>query len=230
MGASVVAVAEDDLSIARDSAMAIANAWQENRLSFIGQLTGLSQAIEQAVAFREVNASQPVGLLDMGDNVGGGGPGDGTSIMHQWLIDGKGKILSVIADEECVLQCIQAGIGNVLDLSVGGKRSPSLHGPPIVGSFRVLKVSDGRFGEKGITHGGYSDFDQGPTVVLENENGFTLIVTTDRVAPMSIQQILSQGLDPKEFAAIVIKGVHAPVAAYAPHCKSRRLGVSVIGF
>jgi microcystin degradation protein MlrC len=218
MGASVVAVAEDDLSIARDSAMAIANAWHEDRLSFIGQLTGLSQAIKQAVAFRDVNASQPVGLLDMGDNVGGGGPGDGTSIMHQWLIDGKGKILSVIADEACAQQCIQAGIGSILELSVGGKRSPSLHGPPIVGVFRVLNVSDGRFVEKGITHGGYSDFDQGPTVVLENENGFTLIVTTHRVAPMSIQQILSQGLDPKEFAAIVIKGVHAPVAAYAPYC------------
>jgi microcystin degradation protein MlrC len=218
MGASVVAVAEDDLSIARGSAMAIANAWQENRLSFIGQLLGLSQAIEQAVAFRELNASQPVGLLDMGDNVGGGGPGDGTSIMHQWLIDGEGKILSVIADEECVQQCIQAGIGSTLELSVGGKRSPSLHGPPIAGTFRVLKVSDGRFFEKGITHGGYSDFDQGPTVVLESENGFTLIVTTHRVAPLSIQQILSQGLDPIKFAAIVIKGVHAPVAAYAPYC------------
>ena len=55
-------------------------------------------------------------------------------------------------------------------------------------------------------------------MVLESENGFTVIVTTHRVAPMSIQQILSQGLDPNEFSAIVIKGVHAPVAAYAPYC------------
>jgi microcystin degradation protein MlrC len=218
MGASVVAVAEDDLSIARDSAMAIARVWQDDRQSFMGQLTGLSQSIEQAVAFRELNASKPVGLLDMGDNIGGGGPGDGTSIMHQWLIDGKGKILSVIADEECVQQCIRASIGSTLELSVGGKHSPSLHGPPIVGIFRVRYSSDGRFVEKGITHGGYSDFDQGPTVVLESENGFTVIVTTHRVAPMSIQQILSQGLDPNDYSAIVIKGVHAPVAAYAPYC------------
>jgi microcystin degradation protein MlrC len=218
MGASVVAVAEHELSIAKDAAMTIASAWLDDRQSFIGELTELSQAIEQAVAFRELNASKPVGLLDMGDNVGGGGPGDGTSILHQWMIDGKGKILSVIADEECVQQCIQAGIGSILELSVGGKRSPSLHGPPIIGIFRVRYLSDGTFLEKGITHGGYSDFDQGPTVVLESENGFTVIVTTHRVAPMSIQQILSQGLDPNEFSAIVIKGVHAPVAAYAPYC------------
>ena len=39
-----------------------------------------------------------------------------------------------------------------------------------------------------------------------------------RVGPMSIQQLLSQSIDPAAFAAIVIKGVHAPVAAYAPVC------------
>ena len=218
MGASVVAVAEQDLSMAKDAAMAIASAWLDDRQSFVGELTGLPQAIELAVACREQNASKPVGLLDMGDNVGGGGPGDGTLVMHQWVIDGKGKILAVLADEECVQQCIRAGIGSRLELSVGGKRSPSLHGPPLVGTFRVRSLSEGTFREKGITHGGYSDFDQGPTVVLESENGFTVIVTTHRVAPMSIQQILSQGLDPNEFSAIVIKGVHAPVAAYAPYC------------
>ena len=35
---------------------------------------------------------------------------------------------------------------------------------------------------------------------------------------MSLHQVLSQGLKPDDFAAIVIKGVHAPVAAYASVC------------
>lgn len=218
MGASVVAVAENDQSVAEVAAKAIASAWFEDRKSFVGELIGLPQAVEHAIEFRASDASKPVGLLDMGDNVGGGGPGDGTWIVHQWKLNGKGKILAVIADASCVQQCIQAGVGSVLPLSIGGKSSPSLHGPPIVGGFRMQHLSDGRFVERGVTHGGYSDFDQGPTAVLEGENGLTLVVTSYRVGPMSIQQILSQGIEPNDFSAIVIKGVHAPVAAYAPYC------------
>jgi microcystin degradation protein MlrC len=218
MGASVVAVAENDLSIAKEAALAISQSWYEDRHSFVGELIELPQAVERAIAFRRCDSSKPVGLLDMGDNVGGGSPGDGTSVVHQWMLDGKGKILTVIADEECVVQSIQAGVGCTISLSIGGKNSPSLHGPPILGSFLVKHLSDGRFVEKGATHGGYSVFDQGPTAVLEGENGLTVIATTHRVGPMSIQQVLSQNLEPRDFEAIVIKGVHAPVAAYAPYC------------
>ena len=39
------------------------------------------------------------------------------------------------------------------------------------------------------------------------------------MAPFSLNQILSCGLDPASFRILVAKGVHAPVAAYAPVCK-----------
>ena len=45
---------------------------------------------------------------------------------------------------------------------------------------------------------------------------------------MILHQVLSQGLNPADFAAIVIKGVHAPVAAYAPVC-SRLIRVNTDG-
>jgi microcystin degradation protein MlrC len=38
------------------------------------------------------------------------------------------------------------------------------------------------------------------------------------MAPLSLQQVLSQEVDPLSFAAVILKGVHAPVAAYAPVC------------
>jgi microcystin degradation protein MlrC len=37
--------------------------------------------------------------------------------------------------------------------------------------------------------------------------------------PFSLSQITSCDLAPKDFQLIVIKGVHAPVAAYAPVCR-----------
>jgi microcystin degradation protein MlrC len=48
------------------------------------------------------------------------------------------------------------------------------------------------------------------------------------MAPLSLQQVLAQGVDPLEFAAIILKGVHAPVAAYAPVC-SRLIRINTRG-
>jgi len=38
--------------------------------------------------------------------------------------------------------------------------------------------------------------------------------------PASLQQLISCGLDPSQFHILVAKGVHAPVAAYEPVCKT----------
>ena len=54
--------------------------------------------------------------------------------------------------------------------------------------------------------------------MLQGDSGLTVVATTLRVAPLSLQQILSQNLRPADFSAIILKGVHAPVAAYAPAC------------
>ncbi|MFY8056491.1 MAG: MlrC C-terminal domain-containing protein, partial [Planctomycetaceae bacterium] len=82
----------------------------------------------------------------------------------------------------------------------------------------VISITDGRFSESEPRHGGYSQFNQGTTAVLLGDSGLTVVATTLRVAPLSLQQVLSQKLQPADFAAIILKGVHAPVAAYAPVC------------
>jgi microcystin degradation protein MlrC len=58
----------------------------------------------------------------------------------------------------------------------------------------------------------------GPTVVTQLETGQTVMLTSRRVAPFSLQQLTSCGVDPQQFQVVVAKGVHAPVAAYAPVC------------
>ena len=42
--------------------------------------------------------------------------------------------------------------------------------------------------------------------------------TTGRAFPGSLQQIISCDLKPEDFDIIILKGVHSPVAAYAPVC------------
>ncbi len=228
MGGTVLAVSECSREQAESVAKQMAQFWWDMRAEFTGQLLSVEEAIAAAVEIRRQDPRQPVGLLEMGDNVGGGSPGDGTWIAHGWLKHGQGKVLTVIGDPIAVQAAIAAGVGNEIRLAVGGRLDAARHGAPLEDTFRVVSLSDGKFSEPETRHGGYSKFDQGSTAVLEAASELTIIATTRRVAPMSLHQVLSQGLKPEDFAAIVIKGVHAPVAAYAPVC-SRLIRVNTRG-
>jgi len=58
----------------------------------------------------------------------------------------------------------------------------------------------------------------GRTVVVDTDVGLTLQLTSKRIVPFSLNQLLSCGIDPRAFQVIVAKGVHAPAAAYEPVC------------
>jgi microcystin degradation protein MlrC len=206
----------------------MADVWWSMRDAFVGQMISVEEAIQLANSMRAKHPDKPVGLLEMGDNVGGGSPGDGTWMVHGWLQLGVGNLLVVIADAEVVRQAIVAGVGGVIETSIGGKADPERHGPRWSDQFEVLSLSDGKFSESQVRHGGYNRFDQGPTAVLRGQRGVTVIATTLRMAPLSLQQVLSQHVRPEDFAAIVLKGVHAPTAAYSPVC-SQLLRVNTMG-
>ena len=55
--------------------------------------------------------------------------------------------------------------------------------------------------------------------MLRNKRGLTVMLTSRRMPPFSLQQLLSCGLEPGSFRILVAKGVNAPVAAYAPVCQ-----------
>jgi microcystin degradation protein MlrC len=44
------------------------------------------------------------------------------------------------------------------------------------------------------------------------------MITSRRIAPVSLRQLTSCNLSPGDYQMIVAKGVHSPVAAYAPVC------------
>ncbi|MFM8214149.1 MAG: MlrC C-terminal domain-containing protein, partial [Pirellula sp.] len=69
-------------------------------------------------------------------------------------------------------------------------------------------------------HGGISYFDQGPSVVVQaTEAPMTILLTSRRMVPFSLNQLTSCGLDPRSFRVLVAKGVHAPLAAYREVCQ-----------
>jgi microcystin degradation protein MlrC len=213
MGSAVIVVIDGD----RAEAQSLANEWGEflwsRREQFVGKLTAVSDAIEFAATH-----DGPICLLDMGDNVGGGSPGDGTILARELNARGIGPAFVCLFDPEAVARAETAGSASNLHFALGGK-TDSLHGEPLEADFRVASLHDGTFEEPVVRHGGYQSFDQGRTAVVQTDSGLTIMLTSRRVPPFSLRQITAFGVDPAAFRVLVAKGVHAPVAAYAPVCK-----------
>lgn len=213
VGAAVCVVTDDEPALARRLADQFAGHWWARRHDFVGRLIDVGTAIERAA-----RAAGPVCLLDMGDNVGGGSPGDGTVLAHALHARHLTPAFVCLADAEAVAAAARAGTGNRVTLAVGGK-TDDRHGPPLRAEFTVSGLFEGRFREAAATHGGIAAFDQGPTALLVTATGLTVMATTNRMAPFSLNQLTCCGLDPAWFRVLVAKGVHAPVAAYAAVCE-----------
>jgi len=213
MGTSVLVVTDDDPDLARRLADDFAEYLRLRRNAFVGQLTPVREAVAQAA-----NKPGPVCVLDMGDNIGGGSSGDGTLLLKALIEQGVGSAFVAICDPAAAERALKAGINARLELQFGGKSDPK-QGGPIVAPVSVRGLYDGKFEETQARHGGQTSYDMGPTAVVQLQSGQTVMLTSRRVAPFSLQQMISCNLDPASFQVIVAKGVHAPIAAYSPVCK-----------
>ena len=91
---------------------------------------------------------------------------------------------------------------------------------PLHTDVTIRSLHEGHFTEPEIRHGGRTNFNMGATAIVETNTGITIALTSLRTVPVSLGMMTSCGLDPADFQVIVAKGVHAPVAAYAPVCKA----------
>ena len=213
MGSAVLAVVDGDLALARDMAYRLGQEMWSRRESFRGELMDIDTAVEHAATLKG-----SVCLLDMGDNVGGGSPGDGTLLAHAIQQRRLPRAYVCLYDPQVVQQAEAAGVGARQMLSVGGK-TDGRHGPPLEDNFTVVGIYDGRYEEPQPRHGGFRVMDQGRTAVLRTDYDLTVMVTSRRSFPVSLGQLTCCQLDPAAFHLLVAKGVHAPVAAYRAVCQ-----------
>lgn len=205
MGSSVIAVVDADRDFATEMAGRLAAEMETNREKYEPVFLSVNEAVRQAADER----ASPVVLLDMGDNVGGGSPANSTAIATSWVRYGQGQGFVVLCDALSVERADEAGAGAELEIAVGDAEDP------VKATFRVVSLHDGLFFEKEARHGGFSEFDQGRTAILETtDERLTVMATTRRMAPFSLSQLTSFGVDPERFQMIVAKGVIAPMAAY----------------
>ncbi len=212
MGSSFIAVTDNDPPLAQRSADALADWLIARRHDFVGALPNVDEAVEQAM--RLVG---PVCLLDVGDNVGGGSPADGTLIAHA-LHARRVRSFVCLYDPAAVQRASDAAPGASIELDMGGK-TDDLHGNPLRAMVTVISLHDGEFTESQPRHGGKTRYDMGRTAIVETTSGLTVQLTSRRTPPFSLNQLLSCGIEPARYHVLVAKGVNAPIAAYRPVCR-----------
>jgi microcystin degradation protein MlrC len=97
-----------------------------------------------------------------GDNIGGGSAADSTFILAEAIAQGISSYLQSMFDPDAALACESAGIGAVVDLSLGA-HTDGLHGEPLAVQAKVRALSDGLYENPSDmpTHGGAKYFDAG---------------------------------------------------------------------
>lgn len=161
------------------------------------------------------NSPKPVLLLDMGDNIGGGAPGNSLYLLKVFENHGLFKTLFCIYEPETVSYLEKKRSKNLLEISLKDSTGDHLN----VSAY-VLQIVDGQFSELSPRHGGQVHYDMGTTAIIQTTNGSTLMLMSNRVPPFSLQQLTTFDLKPENFDVVIAKGVIAPLAAYGLTCKT----------
>lgn len=211
-GVSVIAVTDNDLAAAQRIVTELSDLTWNLRHQMRIENVPPAVAVAQAIAHPE----GPVVLVDVGDNIGGGTPGDGTVILAELLRQGATEATIVINDPEAVQAAFAAGVGAELALDVGGK-TDRRHGDPVPIVGRVEQLGDGRWTHEGPENAGVP-VDPGPIAVVRVD-GVNLLLTTSKTPPGDLQQLKSAGIDPAGQKILVVKAAVRWRGGYWPITK-----------
>ena len=185
--AAALALGLDEVA-AWSAARQLARAYWEARHEFaFGVPTGsVDDCIEMALA----SAAKTVFLSDSGDNVTAGAPGDLPYVLERLLAHDVSKSLYAgMIDAAAVDICFAAGIGPVVELSLGGKLDP-VHGQPLPVRARIDKLQ---------VSAAY-----GRQVILQVDQ-VAVIVSERRLAFTTLAQFTELGIDPLDYKIVCLK-------------------------
>ena len=209
-GVSILVTTNGNMALAEAYADEFASDIWEMRTAFTFNLHSVESAIELA----NQTDGKPIVLADGADNPGGGGPCDGTTILQKFIeADVQDAVIAVIADPESVAQAVAAGVGNRVQLNVGGK-TDTQHGAPVALTGDVKTLSDGKFTLKGPMGRGTAG-NMGRTAVIQ-VGGVEIILTERRIQPYDAEVLRSVGIEPQTRKLIALKSAVHFRADYTP--------------
>ncbi|MHB2165576.1 M81 family metallopeptidase [Alsobacter sp. R-9] len=173
----------------------------------------LEAAIDDALA--RPPADGPAILVEPADNIGGGAPGDCTTILRSFVRRGLARSAVVINDPAAVRRLAECSPGDRVTLPLGG--SSRLDPGPFDLEVEFVSRSDGRFDlEDRRSHMAAASgihIVMGPCATVR-AGGTSILITSRKTAPFDLGQLRSQGIVPEDLAFVGVKAAVAHRRAY----------------
>ncbi|MEZ5415082.1 MAG: M81 family metallopeptidase [Opitutaceae bacterium] len=177
--------------------------------------------VEEVVAALPRDVAGPVLLVEPADNIGGGAPGDCTSVLRALLKHETPNSLVCINDPAAVTALAALQPGDTRTIAIGGRGSRLDPGPVEIEATFVSR-SDGHFElEDKNSHLASMNgmhIAMGPSAVVRCK-GTKILITSKKTPPFDLGQYRSQGIEPKTFAVIGVKAAVAHRRGYDPITK-----------
>ncbi|WP_341837340.1 M81 family metallopeptidase [Chitinophaga pollutisoli] len=214
MGSAFIVITDNDPPLCKRIGEELKDRLVSNRTDFVAEKHDIA-----ALLPKMRNWAKPVLLLDMGDNVGGGSPGNSAYLLAAVESYRMPSCFICIYDPAAVAEALAHQPGETFSLSPGNVEGGYMQGTTAFTiTVRLLMAADGKFSEDSPRHGGQVNFDMGKIAVVQTGGGNVIMLTSLRVPPFSLRQLTAFGIHPQHFNAVVAKGVNAPIAAYGPVC------------
>ncbi len=193
LGMAVLAYGDGaDLAVER-----IAELIWSRREQFRPHLLSPDEAVRRAMA----EPRGPVFLTEPADNVGGGAPGDGTTLLAA-MIEAQAQGTVVMWDPLAAALVTSAGIGQRFSGKIGG-RTLSLHGPPVAIAGRVAFAGNVAY-QRDAAYMTGQHIDLGLVATVEME-GIKVVLTSERAMPFDTLHLRCAGIVPERERIISLK-------------------------
>jgi microcystin degradation protein MlrC len=188
--ASVVVIGNDRNAVKKLAEKIAQRYWDaRTKFAFITEAGPVKWCVEQALASEE----KPVFCSDAGDNPTAGGAGDVTATLkfllaHDDFLSAKrSAIFASIPDQAALAKMISAGIGQQVEVELGGKLDP-VHGSPLTVKGTFVSLIEGDDAQGVLQCGGVK------------------VIVSGRRRPYHLRQdFLALGLDPLMTDLTVVK-------------------------
>jgi len=199
-GVTVLAVADGNGELAQKTAEELGSkifaARKELRRSYLTA----DEAIEQA----KNSGTYPVVIAEVADNPGAGATGDAPGLLQKLIEhDVQGAAMATLFDPETVIAAEKAGVGNEVEVSLGGKTLPEITGSPISCKAYVKAITDGKYRNRDkMGHGRLCNL--GKTALLQI-GGVQVIVTSVRMQTYDLEVYRHCGIQPQDMKILAVK-------------------------
>ncbi len=202
-------VTDGDYALAEREALRIADQFWQHRDKMQVALVSLEEMAQAVIA----NSDGTIAIVDAADATSSGASGDSNAILRTLVEAGyTGLTLLPIVDQQAVKFAFDVGIGESIDVSVGGTLDPRRFQPLAIRA-TVRLLSDGRFRSESFGE----QWSAGPTAVLESNN-YTLVIGSRAVSLYDRSFFYAHGQDPKYFDCVVVKSPHCQHHMYEDWC------------